>query len=464
MTVLELKISKDDHASCIHHIADEISRHLPVDHWEIYLSSDCELSIELEKGSLKRATTEFDSGFGIRVANDEGRIAFSYSSDFDPDSIRKTVKNVVSMMKRSTVDPDFKTFADQSTVSLLPEHLIFDKKIEGMSIADGVDLVMNTLESANSVDDDRIYSINVDFGAASTLVSIANSNGIELHEKSTDVDLSCLVTVKDGNEMDSDYDHAFGRFLNRISTDVGQSASKKALKRINKKSIKTGPYPVVFTHRAAASMIKAVIGAASAEGIQQGVSFLKDKKGKRIAADSLTVIDDGRLLEYRRSGTRIFDGEAVPTRQTVVINQGIFNSMLHNSYTAKKEGEDNTGNAVRAGYSRPPSIGFTNLIVKPEDAGLVVPESELINEISFGIMFDDTYDSPNYTTGDFSGMITSGFIVKDGEITNPIANAAFGINLITFLKSIEYYSKEIVDETGVITPAFKISSMHISCN
>ena len=73
-----------------------------------------------------------------------------------------------------------------------------------------------------------------------------------------------------------------------------------------------------------------------------------------IAGDNVTVIDDGTMPGGL--GTTPFDGEGVPTRRTVIIENGVLASYLLNTYTAKKLGLKTTGNASR-GLAGTPGIG-----------------------------------------------------------------------------------------------------------
>ena len=83
----------------------------------------------------------------------------------------------------------------------------------------------------------------------------------------------------------------------------------------------------------------------TAMSIYRQASFLAGKLGEKVAAEGLTVIDDGTIPGL--FGTSPFDDEGVPSRRTVVIERGVLKSYLLNSYTARKLGMKTTGNASR---------------------------------------------------------------------------------------------------------------------
>ena len=98
------------------------------------------------------------------------------------------------------------------------------------------------------------------------------------------------------------------------------------------------------------------------DSVYRGASFLAGKLGEKIAGDQVTVIDDGTMPGG--FGTSPFDGEGIPTRRTVVIENGVLKSYLLNTYTAKKLGLQTTANASR-GLAGTPGIGPGNYFLQP---------------------------------------------------------------------------------------------------
>src|SRR5205823_10668315 len=83
---------------------------------------------------------------------------------------------------------------------------------------------------------------------------------------------------------------------------------------------------------------------------------------KTVLGETVTIIDDGTMVGG--FGTSPFDGEGVPTRRTVVIQNGVLASYLLNTYAAKKLGLKTTGNAAR-GLAGNPGIGSGNFFLQP---------------------------------------------------------------------------------------------------
>jgi PmbA protein len=77
----------------------------------------------------------------------------------------------------------------------------------------------------------------------------------------------------------------------------------------------------------------------------------------------LTLTDDGTI--DRRSASSPFDGEGVPTKKRVLIENGVLKGFIYNTQVAKRAGVESTGNASRGGYSSLPGIGTHNLYLAP---------------------------------------------------------------------------------------------------
>jgi len=159
------------------------------------------------------------------------------------------------------------------------------------------------------------------------------------------------------------------------------------------------------------------------------------------------------------AGSSSFDGEGVPRKNKRILENGKFlnDGLLHNSYTAGKEGLESTGNASRGSYSSTPAIGPTNFIMNPGDYS----KQELIKDVKKGIILDYTGDSPNIATGDFSGLILHGNLIVNGEIKEPLNETMVGINLLDLFSKINAVSKEFKTFGAFHAPYVRIEKAQI---
>ncbi|MFW9970968.1 MAG: TldD/PmbA family protein, partial [Candidatus Odinarchaeota archaeon] len=241
-------------------------------------------------------------------------------------------------------------------------------------------------------------------------------------------------------------------------TNVANLALEDAKRNLNRKKIKNMKGSVILTPKGTISLILRPIAAAiNAETFQYKRSFLVDVRGKKIGSDYLNIEDNG--LIQGAAGSQNFDDEGVPCKNKKIIESGTFlkHGLLHNSYTAGKEGVESTGNASRSSYVSLPSIGITNFIMERGDFTL----EEMIKDIKNGIILNNTGDSPNISTGDFSGLILHGNLIQDGVVKEPLNETMIGINLMDLFQNIDAVSKEYRIYGAFQAPWVRIKAVNI---
>ena len=206
-----------------------------------------------------------------------------------------------------------------------------------------------------------------------------------------------IAQTEDG-AMQRDYWFSVARTLSKLESpeQVGKVAAERTLRRLGARKAKTAQVPIVFDPMVATSILEHIFEGVNGDSVYRGASFLAGKLGQKIAGDNVTIIDDGTMPGG--FGTSPFDGEGVPTRRTVVIENGVLNSYLLNTYTAKKLGLKTTGNASR-GLAGTPGIGPGNYFLQP---GARTPK-QLISEIKEGLYVTEFLGhGANLVTGDYS--------------------------------------------------------------
>ncbi len=128
------------------------------------------------------------------------------------------------------------------------------------------------------------------------------------------------------------------RTLSKLESpeQVGKIAAERTLRRLGARKAKTAQVPIIFDPMVATSILEHIFEGVNGDSVYRGASFLAGKLGQKIAGANVTIIDDGTIPGG--FGTSPFDGEGVPTRRTVVIENGVLSSYLMNTYTAKKLG------------------------------------------------------------------------------------------------------------------------------
>jgi len=404
---------------------------------EIFFHQNRYINVEIEENSVKHSEMGEDFGASIRMIDKRGSLGFAITNILTQNSIKKMVNSALNLMKSGTGDPDL-THLPSSYESYPTVKGLYKPEVKHLQIEDTLDYAEQLIQVCK--EDEEAISQSAGFSADYSKIYIFNTNGLEIHGKDTTCSLSSNIIVKDpqSGETSSGYEWQSERDLKDLNaTQIAHTALENAKRNLNRIKINSLECPLILTPKGAISFIlRPIASAVNAESFQYNRTFLVGRKEQGIGSELLQV-EDNALIDGA-VGSAFFDGEGVPCKNKKIIEQGKFLNILHNSYTAGKEGVESTGNAARGSYESLPSIGISNLILQPGSA----PKEEMIQDISEGILIDYTGDSPNIATGDFSGLILQGNLIKNGEIDSPLNETMFAVNLLDLYKNIEQISRE----------------------
>ncbi len=433
---------------------------------EAFLIKTYHATVEIEKGSVKCAYTVSDDGLGIKAIY-RGSAGFSYATTLETKQVKEAAKLASAQARAGTPDPDFKSLPEPKALPTV--RAIYDKNIVEMDSEDLVEMAIEIAEAQKI--DKRIYSVNSAVRCGWQKIAVVNSLGVECEDKSTLAYADGEATAKEKGKMSSGFEIQTSRKLADIKPSwIGSTAAEHAVRSLFGRKMETATLPVVLGPIAAAIvLLEAIMPGVNAENIQYKRSYLCEKLGAKIGSDLFTVVDDGTYAGG--VGSLSFDAEGTSSQRTILIEKGVLKGYLHDSYTAGKEGKESTGNALRVAsgsifpdYRGRPTIGVRNLIVKPGRGTI----EDLTSEIDNGILLRATWDRPNIATGEFSGLISHGYKIEDGEVKYATRQTNIGINMIDFFKQISAVaadSRQIYLPSrpySIITPAIMVEKVTVS--
>ncbi len=288
---------------------------------------------------------------------------------------------------------------------------------------------------------------------------LANSRGIVAAYHSSGCSLYCQPLAEEQGKKQVDYEWSFRRAYAELekAEEIGRRAAMRVVRKLGARKVPTQTAPVVFERRVAAQLWYAVMAAVNGDSVYKGMSFLKDKLGEKIAAEAVTLIDDGTLAGG--AGSAPFDGEGLPTRRNVLIENGVLKMFMYDTATARKvgNGAQSTANARRS-YSGVPGIGPFNLYLM---AGGLTPE-EIVAAIPNGFYVTDMMGSgANTVTGDFS-ISASGLWIQDGQLAFPVEEVTIASTMPNILQGIERIGTDLIFNSSIVSPTFQVAEMTIS--
>lgn len=423
---------------------------------EVVIREGIEFSVGVRLGDVETLKESASKGLGLRVLCD-GRQSSVSTSDFSPEAISKLVATAVKLAHATSVDDTAGLPQRGELATEWPDLNLYDEAIVTLSAEEKINMALKAEEVARAVDP-RI--INFEGGGLDSAIGrmiLANSLGFAGEYTGTSISLATVPVAQENGKLQRDYWFDSRRRLDQLETpeSVGERAAHRTLRKLGARKVKTQTCPVIFESVVARSLLNDIFGAVSGDSIFRKSSFLVDRLEETIAVPELTVVDDGRIPGA--TGSRPFDGEGLPTRRTVVIENGVLRNFLHTTYTARKLNAHSTGNASR-GLAGAPSVGANNFFM---EAGPYTPE-DMIKSVKNGFYITELIGfGVNIVNGDYSRG-ASGIWIENGELTFPVEEVTIAGNLKGMLMNLEMIGNDLDFRTRITAPTLKISQMTVS--
>jgi len=405
-----------------------------------------------EVESLKQAGSR---NAGLRVLIGK-RAGSAYTSDLSAEGIERMVASALELAAITSEDPHA-GLPDPGELGAISADLqLYCSDVGRIETPAKIDLAREAEAAALQADPRITNSEGGSFDSRLGRRVFANSRGFVGEYRSSYCSLAAVPVAREGDSMERDYWVSMARSFAGLepAAHVGRVAADRVLRRLGARKVETQRVPVVFEPRTARSLLSNVFEAVHGELIYRHASFLAGKLGERVAAEVLTVIDDGTIPGL--FGTSPFDDEGVPSRRTAVIERGVLKSYLLNTYTARKLGMKTTGNAAR-GVSGNAGIGHGNLFIEPGERS----PGDIIAGIADGLYVTELIGSGvNIVTGDYSRG-AAGLWIRNGEFAFPVSEVTIAGNLNKMLMDMEAIGSDLEFRGSTASPTLMIREMTV---
>ena len=416
-------------------------------------AGDRSASVEVRLGKTESVSRSEGEEIGLRIFVGQ-RSASVASSDLSSEALATLVERCFAMAKEAPED----RFAGLAPSDLLergePRSLDCDdgcdpdpstlraRALEAEAAALGVPLVTNSSGAGAS--------------ASASTIALATSAGFSGAYRTTGYGCSAAVIAGESSTMQRDYGWHSSRHLEDLESpsEIGRRAGQRAAARLNPQRPKPGRYPVIFDPRVSATLLGHFIGAISGSSVARKTSFLRDRLNQQIFGSGVTIRDEPLKLRGLRS--RPFDAEGVRVEPRALIQNGILTSWIAESASARQLGIAPTGHASR-GVGGAPGASPSNLSM---DAG-TIGRDELLGKFDEAVLVIELIgQGVNGVTGDYSRG-AAGFMVRNGEICEPVAEITIAGNLIDMFATIEPAS-DLEFRRGIDAPTLLIPEMTVA--
>ena len=388
--------------------------HYGGDYCDLFFQNTLSNSIQLQDNIVNSASTNVQLGVGIRVLKGD-QTGYSFTEDISLESMRKAARTAAGIASGSQKIPP-----ESFNPVTLKNYYDTSVSWEDVGVKNKVDTLLG-INDAIFKEDPHVIKANVRFSDSENYILVANSEGALAWDYQPMLRISAGCTAEmDGRRENNYFDYSARDDINFLTEErlreLPRQTVARTMKLFEAQSPPAGELPVVLAAGSAGILLHEAIGhGMEADFNRQGISIYSEKMNRKIAESFVTIVDNGTNPHVR--GSINVDDEGVPSQETVLVENGILTSYIHDRISAKHYGVKPTGSGRRESFKHYPMPRMRNTYM------LNGPHTyeEIVANVKYGILADQfTNGQVNIGPGDFTFYVKAGALIEDGKITAPI--------------------------------------------
>ncbi len=424
---------------------------------DLILSRGKSLSMSSQQKKLDKYNVSSSQVIGIRIVKDN-RVGISYSESLDKSATDFMIKSAIENAKNSfeNKDESIEFINMNDTIEAEDKYNVVDN----VPAEDKINLAIK-LESIVYEKDNRVEACPYNgLSESESEYYYINSPGTFCFHKERVVSCYTSALIAEGGVKSMHYHGEKARSFDSLNwNNCVDESLKHAAYWLKGKPIPTGSYDVVFTADALNDLFDCFPNMFSGKATYQKRNPLYEKIGNEIFHKDLTIMDSPYFdRAFYFSG---FDDEGYERADLKLIENGVYKHVMHNSVTAKQMNAVNTYHASRSPRSGL-GVSGTNLIISSGEAS----ESEVLTNKVFEIhSFQGIGSGSDAISGDFSAA-ASGYLLKNGEISQPVKGVTVAGNFYEMLKNIACIGSKLEASNSSVfySPKIRFENLSIAGN
>jgi TldD protein len=418
-----------------------------VDYADLYFEYTTTDSVSLEEGIVKSGDRHLEQGVGVRAVRGE-RQGYAHSDEISVESARLAAGTARTIAQNASRHAPVAVAGVEGVHDLYP----IETAPTNVPVAKKVDL-LGEIDRYARAHDSRISQVMASVVTQHKHVLVAASDGTRVADVLPLVRLNVQVLAADGQRREVGYQGAGGRYELQQLAESGRwqglvdEAVRIALLNLEAQPCPAGTMDVVLGPGWPGILLHEAIGhGLEGDFNRKKTSAFSDKLGQRVAAEGVTVVDDGTLPSRR--GSLNVDDEGTPTRRNVLIEDGILVGYMQDRLNAGLMGVEPTGNGRRESYAHLPLPRMTNTFML---AGEEDPE-EILSSVDNGLYAVSFGGGQvDITSGKFVFSASEAYRIEDGQIGAPVKGATLIGNGPDVLTRVSRIGHDLALDEGVGT-------------
>ncbi len=225
----------------------------------------------------------------------------------------------------------------------------------------------------------------------------------------------------------------------KTAADVAESAGKM----LYADYVESGNYPIIMANQFGGVIFHEACGhLLETTQIERQTTPFMNKKGEKIAHESLTAWDEG--LSTKAFGSIEMDDEGMPTQRTLLIEKGILKNFIADRAGSVRTGHPRTGSGRRQGFNYGAASRMRNTYIAPGDYKL----DQLFDSIDKGIYCKKMGGGSVGATGEFNFSVDEAYLIEKGKLTKPLKGATLIGEAKEIMNKISMCSEDIALAAG----------------
>lgn len=371
-----------------------------------------------EDGRVESARSSRHAGVGVRALID-GAWGFASTSELSKEALQRAVqaaraaaREAAKTRREKVAPPASATFANGQHFTDAHEPL------DSRSIDEKIELVLKTEAEARAASQ-RIASASCRYSELVDEKFIVTSDGARVHLRDAKPELRVSAVARMEGELMEHMEAAghtggFGElFARRSSSEMAEKAAQTAVDLLRAGYVDGGKKRVILAPDVVGLLIHEAIGHTVEADFVLAGSAAAGKMGQKVASELVTLCDAGESVHQPGAGGVVLvDDEGVPAGRTVILENGVLKSYLHNRETAQRFGVAPTGNARAFEYDDEPLIRMRNTYVEPG----AVPLEQMIGETDDGLLLVGAKNGQADANAEFMFAVAEVYPIRSGKL------------------------------------------------
>jgi TldD protein len=255
-------------------------------------------------------------------------------------------------------------------------------------------------------------------------ILVANSEGVWAEDERNYVRAGCNVSLEDKGSRESQHTRTgqlgTSEWFDTVDFQtLATDAVDRAALLIHADFAPAGEFPVVIDNGFGGVIFHEACGhGLETTSVAKEASVFCGKKDQKIAESCVTAIDDGTIANAW--GSLTVDDEGMPTKKTVLIENGVLKSYIVDDMGSRQTSYARTGSGRRQSYKFAPASRMRNTFIAAGSTSL----EDMIRDIDYGIYAKEMGGgSVSPGTGDYNFGVTEGWLIKNGKLEKPVKGA-----------------------------------------